>query len=143
MWPFNRKAEDTETDTVPEEIKDYYQAEKRGRMWTTWLLSAATFVVTVLVVVGLFWAGRWTYNRVTNGTDQPQPEVTVTQEPAQEPDQKPSDEPQSQPPADQPAEQPEQPGQSAAAPAPEPTPQITPQTGPTAELPRTGPTSDE
>lgn len=43
--------------------------------WVVWLLSIATFVVTVLIVLGLFWAGRWVVHRVTKKST---PSATVT-----------------------------------------------------------------
>lgn len=69
----SKKKNGASKQQVPDEIKEYYQAEKRDRMWVVWLLSGATFIVTVLVVLGLFWGGRWAWQRVNN--DEPQTET--------------------------------------------------------------------
>jgi cytoskeletal protein RodZ len=71
MRLFNRQSKQNISDTaVPPEVHEYYQAERRGRIGTAWLLSAATFVGTVLVVLGLFYGGRWIY-RSTAGNKKP------------------------------------------------------------------------
>lgn len=57
-------------DVLPEEVQDYYRAEQRDRMGMAWLLAVGAFIATVLVVFGLFFAGRWVYRSLTsNGTD--------------------------------------------------------------------------
>ena len=33
--------------------------------WLIWLLSIVTFFLTVAIVLGLFWAGRWVVHRFT------------------------------------------------------------------------------
>jgi hypothetical protein len=62
MWPFKRKEAD-QSDNVPSEVQEYYQAEQRERMGVAWLLAFATLVVTVLVVLGLFFSGRAIYRK--------------------------------------------------------------------------------
>lgn len=66
--PFNRilrrkSKQDNISIPVPEEIKAYYQAETKDNMLKIWLLSGATFIVTLLVVLALFWGGRWMWRR--------------------------------------------------------------------------------
>src|SRR3990167_6929270 len=69
-------------ENVPEEVKGYYQAERRERLWLAWLLAFATLVVTVFIVIGLSFGGRWAYRKIahkdkktdttkTIGTNQP------------------------------------------------------------------------
>lgn len=152
MALFGRKKQDAGTDEVPAEIKDYYQAGKRDRMWVVWLLSAATFVATVIVVLGLFWGGRWAYRKIT--ADKPtnqtagqdkQPEQIEeqpsnsaednTSENNQTQDQEAPSAPSTPPSSDRP---------SSLIPTPNQAPVTTPQTGPVdGELPRTGPASDD
>ncbi len=62
QMPFRRSKNSQQN--VPPEVAEYYQAEKKQRLGMAWLLSAATFVVTVLVVLGLFFGGRWIYRQV-------------------------------------------------------------------------------
>ena len=73
MGLFNRKSKQS-ASSMPPEVQEYYQSERRGRMGMAWLLSAVTFVGTVLVVLGLFYSGRWVYRSVTNDDNK-----TVTQ----------------------------------------------------------------
>lgn len=133
MWSLRNKQQ---------EVKDYYQATAGKNMWMVWLLSAITFVGTILVVLGLFWAGRWIYQKVTAPDNQPA--TTETQPNDQSADS--SSNGQNQ--GDQAQNNPDQPSSptpgSGAAPStpPAPTPTTTPQTGPN-ELVRTGPSSDE
>ncbi len=64
MWPFRRKQ--TEDKKVPEEVQEYYQAEKRERVGLAWILSIVTLAATMLIVLGLFFGGRWTYRKLTH-----------------------------------------------------------------------------
>lgn len=67
MALFKRKQQG---EVLPEEVQDYYRAEQRDRMGMAWLLAVGAFIATVLVVFGLFFAGRWVYRSLTgNGTD--------------------------------------------------------------------------
>lgn len=123
-----------------QEVKDYYQATAGNNMVMVWLLSAITFVATILVVLGLFWAGRWIYQKVT-APDKNQPAVTENQ-PSEQPPQ--DEQPSTNPGADSGANP--SPSTPTPSPTPAPTqptpPTTTPQTGPT-ELVQTGPSSDE
>jgi len=53
-------------ENIPEEVKGYYQAERRERLWLAWLLAFTTLVVTVLIVIGLSFGGRWAYRKITH-----------------------------------------------------------------------------
>lgn len=155
MGLFSRNKKVADDSAVPEEIRDYYEAEKRDRMWVVWLLSGATFLVTVLVVLGLFWGGRWVYREITKD-DQP---ATVTTEQNEQQEAQDANNTQEGQQADQPSGA-QQTDQSSSASQSQSTtqsqtttpsstttqsPANTPQTGPTTaeELPRTGPTSDD
>lgn len=74
MWPFKRKQSDQ--STVPAEVEEYYQAERRERVGVAWLLAFATLVTTLLLAVGLFFGGRALYRQFTKD-DKPKP-VAVT-----------------------------------------------------------------
>jgi hypothetical protein len=82
MWSLRRKNSSTiakPTKAAPSEVTEYYKAEKRDRLWGVWLLSLATFFGTLVVVLGLFWGGRWVYHQFT---DKKKPEtVSVGQKP--------------------------------------------------------------
>jgi len=56
MWSFRNKNASTEqslSEPAPQ------------RTWLVWLLSIVTFFITVAIVLGLFWAGRWVVQRFT------------------------------------------------------------------------------
>ncbi len=128
MWLFKRSGKEISTG-VPSETNVQ-------PMWLIWLLSAVTFVVTVLIVLGLFWGGRWAINRFTK---KPTPATTTVQKPAANKPQSTngissngSSKPTPTPPTN-PTPKPT---------TPTPAPANTPSTGPST-LVRTGPTSDE
>jgi hypothetical protein len=73
--PFQRKKE---TDVLPTEIKEYYTSEKREKTGAAWLVGAAVFVVTVLVVLGLFYGGRALYRTVFDNDETPATEQTTS-----------------------------------------------------------------
>jgi cytoskeletal protein RodZ len=59
MWPFKRNKKQ---DSVPPEVQEYYQAEKRERVGIAWALAFITLAVTIGVVLGLFFGGRALYH---------------------------------------------------------------------------------
>ncbi len=59
MWPFKRNKKQ---ETVPAEVQEYYQAEKRERVGIAWALAFITLAVTIAVVLGLFFGGRALYH---------------------------------------------------------------------------------
>ena len=70
MWPFNRRKKQDQS-SVPSEIQDYYQSERRERVGVAWLLALATLAITVILALILFFGGRWIYRTVfdNNGGD--------------------------------------------------------------------------
>jgi len=136
IWPFNRR---NKKEDVPTEIKEYYQAERRERVGFAWLLALGTFLVTVGVVTGLFFAGRWAYREIAN--DEPSTTVSENQ-PQQLPgapqDQQSPQQEQAQPDSDQGTGQTTPPQNGTPAPS-TPTPSPTPQVETDSELPNTGP----
>ncbi len=66
--PFRRKTTDKK---VPEEVQQYYDAERRQHMGIAWLIAFLSLVVTVLVASGLFFGGRWAYRKLANKNPKP------------------------------------------------------------------------
>ena len=62
MWPFKRQTP-AENSNLPEEVQEYYEAERREHIGVAWLLAFVTLVVTVVVIIGLFVGGRWAYRK--------------------------------------------------------------------------------
>jgi hypothetical protein len=56
--------------TLPPEVQQYYETERRDSSWLAWLLAAVTLLCAVLIVTGLFFGGRWAYRELT-GNDKP------------------------------------------------------------------------
>jgi cytoskeletal protein RodZ len=73
MALFKRKKKDS---VLPEEVRDYYTAEKRDRKGMAWLLAVATLIVTFLIAAALFFGGRWVYRTVFDNKEK----NTTTQE---------------------------------------------------------------
>lgn len=65
-WPFRRKQNQA---SVPLEVQEYYQTERRERTGVAWLLAIGTLIVTVLLALVLFYGGRWAYRAITNDND--------------------------------------------------------------------------
>lgn len=59
-----RRNKSASTPAVPEEVNEYYQAEKRDRTWMAWLLALLSLAVTTLIIMGLFFGGRWVYRKI-------------------------------------------------------------------------------
>lgn len=123
IWPFNRNSD--QDSTLPAEVQDYYQAEKRERTSIASLLAIGTLLTTIALALGLFFGGRWVYRAVFDSND-----TTPTTEQQDEQQEVGDDQP-----SDQEDTVPTQPSTIT----PTPTPAQTPNTGP---LPRTGPESD-
>lgn len=147
MWPFNTR--EKVDDTIPPEVQEYYETERRERRGMAWLLAFTTLVVTVLLAVGIFFGARWVYRQITDGES---PQISEnegdqsseesggqgSQAPEGDQEQQPSTQQQGQPsggqtPAQTPSTQPQQPS------TPQETGQGTGQTQPQT-LTSTGPT---
>lgn len=140
FWPFNRNK--NEDSTLPEEVQDYYQAEKRERAGVAGLLAVGTLLATVVLALGLFFGGRWLYRTVFDNNDTPETAEQRGEE-QQEVDSDASNESGSASTGSnsqgtQGANTPPQQGTSSTS-TTAPTPTRTPNTGP---LPRTGPDAD-
>lgn len=73
----DQSAEVTPADApaMPPELSDYYQAERRERMWGTWLLSFVALLITVMILFALFLGGRWAYRRYVKKPDNTSPTI--------------------------------------------------------------------
>lgn len=67
MALFNRRKQTN--DVLPEEVRDYYQAEKRQRTGVAWVLALVTLLVTFLFAAALFFGGRWVYRAIFDNDD--------------------------------------------------------------------------
>ncbi|MBP7767429.1 hypothetical protein KA068_02825 [Candidatus Saccharibacteria bacterium] len=66
--------------TLPAELSEYYQAERRERKGLAWLLTLFTLLVTAALVVALFLGGRWLYRKVRNERTTVTPTASVEQQ---------------------------------------------------------------
>ena len=73
---------DTNGKVAPDAVKGYYQTTKPERMWLVWLLSILTFVITVIIVLALFWVGRWAIHQITKSKLQPNTVTPTVQQPS-------------------------------------------------------------
>jgi len=80
IWPFNRKKQD---DTLPEEVKEFYESGRKERSGMAWLMALGTLIVTVVLALLLFYGGRWVYNKLA-GNDEPENQPTETSEQTQQ-----------------------------------------------------------
>lgn len=60
-WPFSRNGDKA---SVPQEIQEYYQSEKRERTGVAWLLALGTLITTIALAIILFFGGRWLYRTI-------------------------------------------------------------------------------
>lgn len=59
---YRRKTDDNE---VLPELREYYEAERRERAGLSWLLALVSVACVALVIIGLFFSGKWLYGRLT------------------------------------------------------------------------------
>ncbi|MGZ6005173.1 MAG: hypothetical protein ACXWLH_03395 [Candidatus Saccharimonadales bacterium] len=127
MGLFNRQKNDTKA--VPPEVKQYYASEHRERVGLAWLIAFLSLIVTVAVIAGLFFGGRWTYRKITHKNPTPSVGVGVSNLPkpgtTSSPDSKPSNlQPTAKPPTS---------GGKISTPEPSSTPKSTAKTTPTTD----------
>lgn len=78
MKLFNRGKQDN--SQLPQEVKEYYQSERRERTGFAWLLGLGTLLATIAVAALLFLGGRWVYRTVFDkNDDKAQPVATQQQ----------------------------------------------------------------
>lgn len=64
MGLFDRFRRNRQQSVLPDEVKEYYQTERRQRRGTAALLAVAALAATIAVAAGLFFAGRFVYNQI-------------------------------------------------------------------------------
>ncbi len=89
MWPFNRRKKSLEANQeMPPEVKRFYESEHRERTGLAWVIAFVSLVVTIAVIIGLFFGGRWAYRKIahtgnkTTATKQTTKTTTKTTQPA-------------------------------------------------------------
>lgn len=60
------KRKKTDDSKLPKEVKEYYEAEKRDRVGVASLLAVGTLIATILLVIGLFFGGRWVWRHTVD-----------------------------------------------------------------------------
>jgi len=77
MWPFKRNKVTDDGTTVPTEVTQYYESERRERLGVAWLLGLVTLLATIAVVFVIFFGGRWAYRKLAHKDNHPKPIPTV------------------------------------------------------------------
>ena len=91
-FPFRRNRD---TTSVPAEIQEYYQAERRDRTGVAWLLALGTLIITIGLATLLFFGGRWAYRTIVdndNNTETAQTEEESTESDSNSPESSPATE---------------------------------------------------
>ncbi len=85
MWPFKRKQQPKPSSNkkMPKEVQQYYKSEQRERVGLAWLIAFASLILTVLIVLGLFYGGRWAWRKVANNDDNENVSTTQTKSPSE------------------------------------------------------------
>lgn len=79
MALFKRNKTTIDNDlAMPQELQEYYAAESRNRGWMAWVLGLTTLFVTVVIALGLFYGGRYTYRKLAKKDNKPQVAQTET-----------------------------------------------------------------
>lgn len=145
--PWNRNRTRPTGAQVPPEVEQYYESTRRERKGIAWLLAFATLLLTLVIAAALFFGGRWIYRKITNNDSQPAPtpvqqeENQAEQTPSGTPNESEDDREGERETAATPNNQNES-EQNSTTTLPSNESQV-PTTGPTPEIPRTGPTSNE
>lgn len=65
IWPFRKQTTVKYDPDLPPEVQAYTKAERREKMGMAWLVGVISLVVTALIFTGLFFGGRWVYQKIT------------------------------------------------------------------------------
>lgn len=68
MKLFNFRKRQTNSQ-LPEEVQNFTAAEQRERTSLAWVVGIVSLIVVVLILLGLFFAGRWVYNTLTDSDE--------------------------------------------------------------------------
>lgn len=55
--------------TTIAELEDYYANQKRSRTGTAWMMALLSLLITVAVILALFFGGRWLYRTLTDDSE--------------------------------------------------------------------------
>ena len=77
---FNRRKKQVVDPSLPPEVQAYSQAERRERMGIAWLVGIVSLVVSLVLITGLFFGGRWVYRKVAHKDNKAVPAVTSDQD---------------------------------------------------------------
>ncbi len=61
----------TQRTVLPEEVNDYYKAQKRERTGVALMLGLAALIATLIVGFALFFGGRWVYQKISGKNKTP------------------------------------------------------------------------
>ena len=64
MAIWDRFKRNKQESVLPDEVKQYYQSEKRQKRGVAIGLAALAVLVTVAIAAGLFFGGRFVYNKI-------------------------------------------------------------------------------
>jgi len=78
MAIFNRNQKKPNNKTAPKEVQKYYASGQRERVGLAWVIAFLSLIATTAVVLGLFFGGRWLWNKIT---EDDQPTTTTTNQP--------------------------------------------------------------
>lgn len=142
MKLFNRR-KNVVDPSIPPEVQAYSQAEHRERMGVAWLVGVVSLVLTIFVLAGLFFGGRWLYRTIAGSSNnETQTQSTTDKDQSTNDKQQTKDENASTSKPESATSAPAGSTPQAIPASPTPTaPATTPTTGPS--IPRTGPDSDE
>ncbi len=141
MAIFDRFRRNRQQSALPDEVKEYYQTEKRQRRGAAILLGIGALLATIAVAAALFFGGRFIYNQI-RGEDSSTEQTTSENKDQNDGSNNPEDaqtatpETPDTPPATSTPSNPETPTPTTT-PSPAPTPAATPALGDT-PLPHTG-----
>lgn len=143
MALFDRFKRNKQNNVVlPEEVNEYYQSQQRERAGVAVVLGIVALIVTLLIGAGLFFAGRYVYDRfIDDGDDDATTQNITPSEATNGRPNQPTPSPTPDPAAPQPTPAPTPQPTPAPAPAPQPStpPAAVPATGDgDTTLPRTG-----
>ena len=78
IWPFNKKKLDQ--SMLPDEVSEYYKAEKGDTGRRSWVSALLTVAITALLAVVLFFGGKWIYQSIFGNNDESNETQTAQQD---------------------------------------------------------------
>lgn len=72
---------DASSNSLPEEVREYFEGERQQHRGTAWLIGMGTLVTTLLLALVLFFGGRWAWRKVFTPTQPTSQQPAQTQGP--------------------------------------------------------------